>query len=214
MIDFLVAPALLPFSVALLVMVMIGIVEAVGLGAGAAQIDVAADSPAEAGDLLGWLGIGTVPLLVVLVVLLALFGLIGMAGQQVAAALLGDYVSPWIAAPAALAAALPVTGTCVRALAGILPHDETTAVGLDSLVGKRATIVVGSARYGSPARAKVRDAYGQVHYVMVEPLDEALVIGEGETALLVEREGGRFLALSEGGQPLSSIDERSALPGF
>ena len=210
MIDFLLAPETVPFSVALLVMLMIGAVEAFGLGVGAVDLDAGADVNAEGGDLLGWLGIGTVPLLVVLVVLLALFGLIGMAGQQLAAALLGAPVSPWIAAPAALVLALPLTGSCARFLGGILPHDETTAVSLDSLVGKRATIVVGLAGPGSPARAQVRDAYGQAHYVMVEPIEGGATISEGETVLLVEREGNIFIGLSEGGSPLTAIDHRPA----
>ena len=210
MIDFLVAPELLPFSVALLVMVMIGIAEAVGLGAGAVHLHIHAD--ADGGDLLGWLGIGKVPLLVVLVVLLALFGLIGVAGQQLAAALLGTPLSPWIAAPVAFVAALPLTGSCARALARILPGDETTAVDLNTLVGKRATITVGSARHGFAARAQVRDAFGQVHYVMLEPSDERQVIREGETALIIAREGELFIGLSEGGPALSVLEERPALP--
>jgi hypothetical protein len=209
MIDFLLAPEMVPFSVALLVMLMIGAVEAVGLGAGAVHLDAGADAHAD-GDLLGWLGVGTVPLLVVLVVLLALFGLIGIAGQQLAAALLGAPLSPWLAAPAALVLALPLTGSCARFLGGILPHDETTAVGLDSLVGKRATIVVGIAGPGSPARAQVRDAYGQTHYVMVEPIEGGAAMNEGETVLLIEREGNIFIGLSEGGSPLTAIDHRPA----
>lgn len=214
MIDFLLMPATLPFSVALLVMIMIGIAEAVGLGAGAVHLDADADVHAGGSDPLGWLGLGEVPLLIVLVVLLALFGLIGLAGQQLAAALLGAPVSPWIAAPAALAAALPLTGSCARALARILPRDETTAIGLDSLVGRRATVVVGSARRGCAARASVRDAYGQVHYVMIEPTDERQVIEEGGTALLVGREGEIFEALVEGGPELGVLEERRALPGY
>ena len=214
MIDFLLMPAMLPFSVALLLMLMIGAAEAIGLGAGAVHIHGHADLHGDGSDLLDWLGIGEVPLLVVLVVLLALFGLIGLAGQQLAAAVTGAPVSPWIAAPVALAAALPLTGTCARTLARILPHDETTAVSLDSLIGKRATIVVGSARHGSAARAQVRDAYGQVHYIMLEPSDEAQIISEGETALIVAREGGLFIGLSEGGPALSVLDERATLPRY
>ena len=212
MLEFITAPHNLPFSVALLVMLMIGAVEALGLGAGAAGLHADADVDSDGGDLLGWLGVGDVPLLVILVVLLALFGLIGMAGQQLAASLLGAPVSPWLAAPLALAAALPLTGSCARALGRILPHDETTAVGLDSLIGKRATITVGTARTGSPARAQVRDAHGQVHYVMVEPSDEAVTLAEGDTALLVDREGELFIALSEGGPELTALDTRAALP--
>ena len=195
MTDLLLAPEMLPFSVALLVMLMIGAAEAIGLGAGAAHLHVGADP--DGGDLLGWLGVGEVPLLIVLVVLLALFGLIGFAGQQLAAALLGAPVSPWIAGPAALAAALPLPGTSARALARILPRDETTAVSLDSLVGKRATITIGTARRGSPAQARVRDVHGQVHYVMVEPHEEEHPIGEGQEILLARRDGNIFLALGE-----------------
>ena len=55
--DFLLLPENLPFSVALLVMLMIGAAEAVGLGAGAAHVD--ADIDGHIGfDLLGWLGVG------------------------------------------------------------------------------------------------------------------------------------------------------------
>lgn len=211
--SFLIAGDNVPFTASLVLMLLIGAVEAVGLGAGAVQIDAAADVEGDA-DLLGWLGIGTVPLLVVLVVLLALFGVIGIAGQQLAAALLGAPVSAWIAAPAAFVASLPLTGSCARLLARILPQDETTAISLESLVGKRATLVVGTASQGSPARAQVRDAYGQVHYVMVEPIEGGAAIREGETVLLVEREGDTFIGLSEGGSPLTTIDHRTTAPGF
>ena len=214
MIEFLAAPQILPFSVALLLMLMIGAAEAIGLGAGAVHLDADVDAPADGSDLLGWLGIGAVPVLIVLVVLLTLFGLIGIAGQQLATALLGTPVSPWIAAPAALVAALPLTGSCARLLARILPHDETTAMSLDSLIGKRATITVGTARHGSPARAQVRDVHGQVHYVMVEPTDDRQAIGEGQSVLLVSREGETFTGLSEGGDPLTALDERAGLPSF
>lgn len=214
MIEFFTAPEQLPFAVALLVMLLIGAAEAIGLGAGAVHLDADADVHAGGGDLLGWLGIGSVPLLIVLVVLLALFGLIGIAGQQLASALLGAPLSPWLAAPIAFVAALPLTGFCARALARILPHDETTAVSLDSLLGKRATITVGTARHGSPARASVRDAFGQVHYVMVEPTDERQAVAEGETVLLVSRDGQIFTGLSEGGAPLTALEGRAGLPGY
>lgn len=190
MLEFIAAPANLPFSVALLVMLMIGAVEALGLGASAAHLDVDADM--DGGDLLAWLGVGRVPLLMLLVVFLAIFGLAGLAIQQFAGPL-----PLWIAAPAAVAAALPLTGVGARGLARIMPQDETTAVSLDSLVGKRGTITIGTARRGSPAQARVKDAHGQVHYVMVEPHEEEHPFGEGEEILLSRRDGNIFLALGE-----------------
>jgi hypothetical protein len=212
MLDFLLAPANLPFAVALTVMLLIGAAEAAGLGG--AGVDAGADLETGGGfDPLGWLGIGRLPLLTVLVVLLAAFGLAGIALQQIAAALLGAPLSPWIAAPAAFVAALPLTAAGARVLAQILPRDETTAVGLDSLIAKRATVIVGTARRGSPARARVRDVYGQTHYVMIEPTGDEESLGEGETALLVRREGEIFIGLGEGRTLSAGPDDRPALLG-
>lgn len=207
MLEFLLAPENLPFAVALLLMLMIGAVEAIGLGASAAHLDVHADGDA---DLLGWLGVGQVPLLMLIVVLLALFGLIGISLQQLAAGLLGAPLSPWLAAPIAFLASLPLLGISARALARIMPGDETTAVSLDTLIAKRATVTVGTARRGSPARAQVRDVHGQTHYVMIEPNGDDQSIAEGETVLLVRREGDLFIGLAEGDAHLPRLDQRTA----
>ena len=209
MLEFILATENLPFTAALALMVVIGLVEAAGFGLGSADMDVGAHADA---DLLGWLGVGKVPLLALLVVLLALFGLIGFGLQQLAAALLGGPLSPWIAAPAAFVASLPLLGTAARGLGRILPQDETTAVGLDSLLGRRATITVGTARSGSPAQARVRDVHGQAHYVMVEPTDAASV-PEGASLLLVRREGDIFIGLYEG-ERLEALADRPQLGAY
>jgi len=195
MIALLTAPANLPFSVALIAMLLIGLIEAIGLGASAAHLDFDVDAHADGIDPLSWLGIGRIPLLMVIVVFLALFGLVGLALQQLASAFAGAPLSPWLAGPAAAVAALPLTGFGARGLARILPQDETTAVSLDTLVGRRGEITIGTARRGSPAQARVRDAHGQVHYVMVEPHEAAHPIAAGDTILLARREGHIFIAL-------------------
>jgi membrane protein implicated in regulation of membrane protease activity len=200
MLEIIAAPANLPFSVALLVMLMIGAVEALGLGASAVHLDMHADVDGG-GDLLGWLGIGRVPLLMLFVVFLALFGLAGLAVQQFAGPL-----SLWIAVPAAIAAALPLTGLGARGLARIMPGDETTAVGLDELVGRRGTITIGTARRGSPAQARVSDVHGQVHYVMVEPYDDDHSICQGDTVRLDRREGNIFIAVGRTDRIESGFD--------
>ncbi len=206
MLEIIAAPANLPFSVALLVMLMIGAVEALGLGASAVHLDVHADVDGG-GDLLGWLGVGRVPLLMLLVVFLALFGLAGLALQQFAGPL-----SLWIAVPAAAAASLPLTGLGARGLARIMPGDETTAVGLDELVGRRGPITIGTARRGSPAQARVVDVHGQVHYVMVEPYDDDHCIGQGETVRLDRRDGNIFIAVPRTDRLQSSF-EGLPIPG-
>jgi hypothetical protein len=209
MLEFVTAPENLPFSVALLLMLMIGAVEAVGLGAGAAHLEIDAD--ADGGSLLGWLGVGQVPFLILLVVLLALFGMIGITLQQIVSALAGVPLAPWNAAAISFVASLPLLGVCARGLSRIVPQDETTAIPLDHLVGKRATVTVGAAKRGSPAQARVRDIHGQSHYVMVEPSSDGETVGEGETVLLVRREGNIFIGLVEGDALLPRLDDRPAL---
>lgn len=210
MIDFLGVPEVLPFTVALALMLMIGIVEVIGLGASVVHLDTDIDLH-DGSNLLGWLGFGAVPLLILLVIFLALFGLIGLIGQRVAVQVLGAPVTPWLAAPAAAAATLPFLGVAARGAARIMPRDETTAVGRDSLIGRRATVTVGIARIGAPARAVVRDEHGQPHNVMVEPFSEGSEAREGQSLLLVRREGELFIGLAEGETLELNLEDRPRL---
>lgn len=181
----------LPFAVSLMLMLLIGLVEAIGLGGAAIDLD-----HDVGGAWLGWLGLGRVPLLILLTVFLALFGTIGLAVQQVATALLGASLTPLIASGAALLGTLPLTGICARGLARIMPHDETTAVPLESLLGRAGVITLGRAEQGHPARARVADRHGQAHYVMVEPDNAGQIFQEGETILLVHRDADVFRGIA------------------
>lgn len=195
---FLIDAANLPFAVALVLMLLIGAVEAVGLGGAGVDLD-------HNGGL-DWLGLGRVPLLVVIVVFLALFGVIGLAIQQVAAALTGAPLSPWPASVAAGVASLPLTGVSARGLARFLPRDETTAVALESLIGRVGTITLGAAIQGSPARARVEDRHGQAHYVMVEPDNDGQIFREGESVLLVRQQAQLFRGIAYDNPLLPRLD--------
>lgn len=184
------APETIIFTSAIGLMILIGIAEAVGLGASAMGMD--ADFGGEAPAWLDWLGVGRVPILVVIVALLTCFGVIGLVGQQVIDALFGAALTPWIAAPVALVTALPLTGFVASGLSRILPQDETTAYPVDGLTGLIGIISVGEARVGSPARASVRDPHGQRHNVLVEPVDPDGVFKEGQEVVLVRRYGDVF----------------------
>ena len=192
MLNIIAAPENLIFSSALCLMLLIGLVEALGLGA------VGSDEGSLGGEtsLFAWLSLGPLPLSIMLIVLLGTFGLAGLALQQVAAAWTGE---PLRALPAGLAAtliALPATRLLGGALAKILPADETTAVSLDSLVGRRGRIVLGTASPDLPARARVRDAFGHSHYVLAAPHLPGEALGEGDEILLVGRAAGAFLAIA------------------
>jgi hypothetical protein len=131
-----------------------------------------------------------------LVVFLASFGIVGLVGQQFALNHLGHLLPPMIALPAAGLAAIPATSGLSRLLARILPTDETTAINIDQLVGLPAQIVVGRATQGSPAKARVRDRHGQVHYVMAEPDTADASFAEGDEIRLVAREHHIFRAVA------------------
>ena len=152
------------------------------------------------------LGLGRVPLLIWLAALLFVFAAVGMVGQSVLASLLGAPLSAGWAALAAGGAAVPLNSLAMRPLAAILPKDETTAIDLDDLVRRDAEIQIGTARAGSPARAKVIDMHGQAHFVMVEPHDQTLALNAGDTVLLVRREGPTFYGVQYE-SPLLGLDQ-------
>lgn len=201
------APESVAFVSALVLMILIGLVQLIGLGAdfdavphGDSDIDVGAGA-----DLLGWLGVGRVPLMALLVLFLGIFGTTGLIVEQVSRDFFGALLSPLVAVPGTLATSLPLTGLGARLLARVLPRDETTAISLDSLVGEYARVITGRAATGSPARARVEDVHGQAHFVMVEPNAPGQIFEEGEAILLVRREDNVFRAISRGDHRLPHI---------
>jgi hypothetical protein len=189
----------LPFAVALALMVLLALLQAFGLGellGGDADVDADADAGGFGDGLLAFLGIGRVPFMIWLTCFLLLFAGIGVGVQGLADGLLGAPLDRWLAGALAAIGALPVTSALVRPLARILPGDETSAVGLDSLVGRRARITTGRAAAGHPARAQVHDHHGRMHLVMVEPHEAGSEMLEGDEILLVRRESETFYGVA------------------
>jgi membrane protein implicated in regulation of membrane protease activity len=193
-----------PFAVAFVLVLLLALVQAIGLG-DMFDGDTVADPSAGAeggpglqpGALDGvftLLGIGRVPLTIWLALFLFGFAAIGVSIQSLAQSLVGAPLNRWVAAIAALVAAIPLTSVLARPLGAILPRDETSAVTTDALLGRRGTITDGIARHGSPARARVQDTHGQTHHVMVEPHEASSELHAGDQILLVRREGLQFYA--------------------
>jgi hypothetical protein len=190
-------PHNLPFLIAFGALAVIALLQVTGVSEvieGAGEFD--SPDGLEMGGLgealTALLGLGRVPMLIWLAALLFVFAVVGVIGQSVLTSMLGAPLSAGWAALAASAAALPLNSLAMRPLGAIMPKDETTAIDLDDLVRRDAEIQIGTARTGSPARAKVIDVHGQAHFVMVEPHDQTLALNAGDTVLLVRREGQTF----------------------
>lgn len=196
MFDLLLTPAYMPFAVAFVVMLGVGVIEAIGLGVG--QFDGHFDLDADGSTVLDWLGIGSkVPILVWLTALLGCFTISGIAFQQISTALLGAPFTGIIASGVALLVGAFINSFAVKGLSRIMPSYESSIISTDDLIMRRATILEGAARRGHPARAKVVDQHKQAHYVMVEPHNDDDVIAQGETVMLVRKQDTLFFVLPE-----------------
>ena len=205
------APETEIFGIAIALMVLLGVLEVISMLAGGISDwldnllpDSLADSAhAEVGldaadgvvvRFLSWLYVGKVPVLMLLVVFLAVYGLVGYVFQTAFAAVFGAYLNGTLAAVAVWFLSLPLVRATAAGLYKILPKDETSAVSQDTLIGRVGVIVLGEARPGSPAQVRVKDGFGQTHYVMAEPDGEG-VLKQGEAVLLVSLEGNTFKAI-------------------
>ena len=193
-----------PFTVATFLMLLIAIVEGIAMVVGANLSESLQHALPDPWDnihgpfdkLLGWLYVGRVPLLVLLVLFLAGFAFTGFALNMVANRFFGIWVPLIVSVPAAFFATLPIVRILGAGLARLIPQDQTYAVSFDSLIGRVATIVNGTARQGYPAQARVPNEHGQNIYVMVEPEAEGMTFQNGERVLLTKQvSGSRFMGV-------------------
>jgi hypothetical protein len=214
--DFWLADENVVFAAGFVLLVGLAALQMSGITDFAPDLDADTDGGLGTGDigdgLLSFLGIGRLPLMIWLALYVMLFTLIGYGAQQFIQSLTGGLLPAIIAGPSAALAALPVTAILARPLAKIMPKDETTAVSLDSLVGRFAWVEIGTARRGSAARAKAMDIHGHAHFIMVEPDNDDQAFVAGEKLLLVRRQGDVFRAISHGDHHLPRL-ENSNLEG-
>jgi hypothetical protein len=190
-----------PFFIAIALMCVIGLIEALALLVGFSftehasgaltdlfQLDHAA--PGElgfAGQSLCWLHVGRIPLLVLLVLFLCGFALAGICLQWATHRLFGITVPVALAVPIAVVAAIFFVRSGGKLVAHFVPAIETTALTEESFVGHMVRIVTGEASRGKPAEARFTDRFGQAHYVRVEPEHAAQTFPRGMQVQLVAR---------------------------
>ena len=197
-------PSNIFFSVSLCLMLLLGLVEALLLIAGATtqgfldqfipdqlfeaqHPDLNLESnPSIFVQILDWLYIGRIPVLVWLIIFLTTFGLFGLITQGLFFQFTESYFPLWIIAPASLILCMPIVRIVSATIAKVLPQDETTAIHSEELIGLNAEIILGEARLNYPAQAKVKDQHGLTHYIMVEP-ETDLIFTQGQTVRLTQK---------------------------
>ncbi len=210
--DLLIHPSNIVFSIALMLCLFIGVLEFILLLFGGSSsfleqflpdsltdvdhADVGVDHPENLfTQLLEWLYLSKVPLLIWLIIFLTVYALTGLIIQDIFFHLTENYLSAWIIAPACVFLCMPVVRISAALIARIIPKDETTVIYSEDLIGRTAQIILGDAKPNSPAQAKVKDQFGQTHYVLVEPeLD--IVFQQGQEVILTQRTKIGFQAIS------------------
>lgn len=210
MLEFIFASANSPYSIALGIVLVLGLLEGLGVLIGISlstifdnlspfQIDVDIDADVASGGLtsiVGWLCLNRLPLMIWLVLLLTLFAIVGYTVNYTTASTIGYFLPSWLVFPFALFGGLLLTGKLGLQLAKVMPKNETSAVSEDSFGGRLAEITIGTARVGSPAEASVIDDFKQKHYVMVEPINSSEEFHQGSTVVLIEKGDSCWTATS------------------
>ena len=191
------APQTLPFGIAAALIAAIAVLEALGLLVAASPSalidhvlpDVDADAAQGLDRVLGWLHLGRVPALVLLLLFLLGYALSGYALQALALHITGDLWPTWTAGLLAVPPALATVRALGGPIARLLPRDESSAVSEQSLIGRSGTVRAGMARRGLAAQARVRDAFGRTHHLLVEPERDGDEFEEGAPILIVGKAG-------------------------
>ena len=158
------------------------------------SLDVSLDTePSMFIQVLDWLHVGRVPFLIWLIIFLSTYALTGFILQSIFFHFTHNFFPLWIAAPACLFLCMPLVRFFAKSFAKILPQDETTAIQLNELIGRSAIIVLGEAKLNFPAQARVKDQFGQNHYILVEP-EQDEIFTQGQTVILTQQTKQGFQA--------------------
>ncbi len=153
----------------------------------------AADGPEESpGGLLDLLGLRGVPVAVWLALLAGSFAGLGLGLQMAVHAATGGLMGAGLASLLAAPPAVLVTGRLSRLLGRVLPRETTAAISERSFGRRFGEVTVGTARLGHPAQIRFTDQFGNLQYLMAEPLDPADEFGEGARVLILRAPDGAF----------------------
>ncbi len=200
--DILLAPDVRPFAVAAGIMVVLGGIELLAtlVGLSLSEIigkDITAETGTESGlgGLFLWINAGRLPLLILIVLALGVFSITGFFLQGLAHGA-GLSIPVWIAAIAAAGFSLPLIRITSRAIARIIPRDESYAVDQADFIGRVAEVSVGPLDQGLPGRVRLKDVFGNWHSLVARAGPDSTPLPVGASVLLVDRDAKSFIAIS------------------
>jgi YqiJ-like protein len=203
MIDALLAPEMWPFLIAAVILIVLAGIELVTMLAGFSissifgkEIDFGGDHVGPIEGLMVWINAGHVPLFVLILLTLGIFSVEGFLIQGVAHQVLGIRLPSWIASLIAIAGTVPSVRVTSRAIAHIIPRDETYAVSEAEFVGLIGVVSIGPLDQGLPGQVRVKDVYGNWHSVKARAGRDSAPLPSGSSVLLVDRDDRSFIAIS------------------
>ncbi|TQF28875.1 OB-fold-containig protein [Bradyrhizobium sp. UNPA324] len=195
------APEVRPFAIAAAMIVIVGSIEVVSMLVGASlsemlgtHVDFGQPSDNGVINAISWINIGGVPLLVFLLLLLGAFSITGFLIQDVARMVAGPLPAT-LASVGAVVVSVPLVRAASRAIARVIPKDESYVVGLGDLVGRIGEVVIGPLDQGPPGKVSVADIHGNRHFVWAVAAPSSSPLPQGAIVLLVDRDGTRFVAV-------------------
>ena len=213
---FLVAAQNLPFAISGVFLLLLLLLEIIGVlfaGIGLSHFgemihgDHDADAGSLAGDALGYLHWGKVPLIVILSALTGVFALTGFGVQSIASWLGGALLPAWMASIPAVAGAVYGTHKIVIPLSKLMPSEEGGAMRESDFIGLIGTVTLGPCRSDSPGEALVKDLNGREHYIRVKPERAGEVLPmRGEIVIVARLDDSNVYtatSIAENGEPVS-----------
>lgn len=166
MLDFFVNPYLMPFHICVLALIVLSIVETLGIYLGMRPSRLLNRCLPKALNQSPLLNVKFSKILII-VFLLINFSFAGYFLQLGFFASQHFFISPYYMMLPASVMAIFFTVFMIHCLDQVIKPNTLQAN--SSLVGRLATICAGNARPGLSAQARVRDEWGQLYYVQVEP---------------------------------------------
>ena len=195
------APECTPFAIAATMLVGLTAIEILALLLGFSISEMIgkphaphADGHEGVAGLLSWLNVGGVPILILILMVLGFFAMTGFVIQAVANAFWAPLPALVASIPAVIIAASMVRASS-RAVARIVPRDETYAVDLSEFVGHTAEVAIGPLDQGLPGRVRLKDAHGNWHSLRARAAKDQPPLPVGARVLLVDRAADIFIAV-------------------